>query len=126
MWGLNGRGLVAERWAGALAFALWIPCLGGGIESRREARHGALNQGGLAGDRLEPERGSGWPSREGAPFLVILVKKKKKPAEENAVRAEEACGRSRWCGPSFCKNVSGLSGEWFLEEEDYAFFQGAY
>lgn len=69
-WGLSGRGLVAEGWAGALAFALWIPCLGGGTESQREARHGALNQGGLAGHRLEPERGSGWPGREGTPFLV--------------------------------------------------------
>ena len=92
-WGLSGRGLVAEGWAGALAFALWIPCLGGGTESQREAHHGALNQGGLAGHRLEPERGSGWPGREGTPFLVLV--KKKKPAEDDAVRAEEACGRSR-------------------------------
>lgn len=51
------RPQVSGRGVGGSAFALWIPCIG--IESRREACHGALNQGGLAGDRLEPERGSG-------------------------------------------------------------------
>lgn len=124
--GRSGHGVEAAGRAGAPACDLWTPSAGGRTESRREARPGPLNQGGLATAWSRSEGRSGRLNREGAPFLVLLVKKKE------ALRGERGGGEGGlregqlvWYTSS-CKNVSGLSREWFLDVEDYAFLEDAF
>lgn len=85
-WDRSGHGVEAAGRAGAPACDLWTPSAGGRTESRREARPGPLNQGGLATAWSRSEGRSGRLNREGAPFLVLLVKKKE------ALRGERGGG----------------------------------